>query len=135
MNMINLEFDGYWLDRNKSGIPSKAGIYCVYTCLYNKSENTVSIRNLVYIGEATDVNNRISNHEKLDRFLAQCSNDEVICYSFAPVLNQDRAKAEAALIYKHKPFLNDEYKYNYPFPSVRISITGKTAFLYSDFTI
>lgn len=133
--MINLEFGGYWLDRNKSGIPSKAGIYCVYTCLYNKSENTVSIRNLVYIGEATDVNNRISNHEKLDRFLAQCSNDEVICYSFAPVLNHDRAKAEAALIYKHKPPLNDEYVYNYPFDSVRITTKGENKFLNSDFIV
>lgn len=135
MNTINLMFDGYWRECNKSGVPSKAGIYCVYTCVYNENEKTVTIKKLIYIGEATNVNDRISTHEKLDRFLEQCSKGEIICYSFAPVMNPDREMAEAALIYKHKPPLNDEYANNYPFASVRITTKGKNKFLKSDFTV
>ena len=135
MKNIDLKFDGYWRDCNKSGMPSEEGVYCVYTCIYNQRDKAVTIRKLIYIGEATDVKNRVFNHEKLDRFLRQCFNEETICFSFAPVKSSDREMAEAALIYKHKPPLNDEYVYNYPFDSVRITTKGENKFLNSDFII
>ena len=135
MKNIDLKFDGYWRDCNKSGAPSKEGVYCVYTCIYNQSNKTLTIRKLIYIGESTDVKNRVSNHEKLDIFLRQCFKEESICFSFAPVNSLDREIAEAALIYKHKPPLNDEYVDNYPFDSVRITTKGENEFLNSDFTV
>jgi len=33
----NINFDGYWREKAKKGIPSKSGIHCVYTCVYNES--------------------------------------------------------------------------------------------------
>ena len=132
---IDLVFDGYWCDCNKSWIPSDGGVYCVYTCVYNEIRNSVSIKKLIYIGVASDVKNRVSNHEKLDKFLRQCSKGETICFSFASVKTPDREMAEAALIYKHNPPLNDEYADNYPFDYVRITTKGKNKFLNSDFTV
>ena len=41
MKKINLDFDGYWREINKNSIPSKSGVYCVYSCVYNSSNKTV----------------------------------------------------------------------------------------------
>ena len=52
---IQLAFDGYWRQKNVGSIPTHAGVYCVYTCTYNKDAKpkpTVSVDKLVYIGEA-----------------------------------------------------------------------------------
>jgi len=27
----SIDFDGYWREPNKGGVPDKSGIYCVYT--------------------------------------------------------------------------------------------------------
>ena len=62
----SIDFDGYWLDSNKGSISSQSGIYCAYSCVYNVSGNTVSIKKLIYIGESDNVNSRIASHEKYD---------------------------------------------------------------------
>jgi len=48
----SLEFDGYWREPNASGLPPKSGIYCVYACVHNADRKTVSLKRLLYIGEA-----------------------------------------------------------------------------------
>ncbi len=34
MKAITLNFNGYWREVNKGYVPSKSGIYCVYSCIY-----------------------------------------------------------------------------------------------------
>lgn len=58
MKKITLDFDGYWREANKDSIPRQSGIYCVYTCTYNATEHTVSIKKMLYIGESTNVHDR-----------------------------------------------------------------------------
>lgn len=130
---ISLEFDGYWRETNKSGIPAESGIYCVYVCTHNKEE-TLSIRRLIYIGESQDVNSRISNHEKLKDWGNYLKNGEIICYSLCKVGTIDRERAEAALIFKHKPPVNTEYTDAFPFDTTTITLSGKHKFLDSSFT-
>ena len=64
---IEVAFDpGYYREPNVSGLLAKAGVYCVYTCTYNKDNKpkpTVTIARLVYIGESGDILNRVSNHD------------------------------------------------------------------------
>ena len=98
MKTISLEFDGYWREVNKGGIPAESGIYGVYACTYNKEQNTVSLRELVYVGESSDVNSRISNHERLSDWKKRLRVGETLCYSFAKVEGNDRLRAEAAVI-------------------------------------
>lgn len=62
---FKIELDGYWREPNKGSIPAKSGVYCVYSCVHNANEKTISIKKLIYIGESEDVNDRISDHEKL----------------------------------------------------------------------
>ena len=51
MKNYNLDFHGFFRECNKSGLPEKDGIYCVYTCKYNKKEDKVSDLFLLYIGD------------------------------------------------------------------------------------
>jgi len=132
---ITLTFKGYWRERNVSGIPSESGIYVVYECSYNSQNNTVTLKKVIYIGEADDVNDRIANHEKRSDWQAHCGMNNELCFSFAPVINPDRERGEAALIYKHKPPVNEEYKYNFPFDDTTMSLSGKTDLLTTYFTV
>ncbi|MFW5406254.1 GIY-YIG nuclease family protein [Pectobacterium carotovorum] len=108
---INLNFEGYWREAIKSSVPSKSGIYCVYACTHNANDNppTVSIRELIYIGESENVHNRIANHDRLGDWQEHLIAGETLCYSFAAVPAVDRVRAEAALINYVVPPENTEY--------------------------
>ncbi len=131
----NIEFDGYWRDENKDGLSSKSGVYCVYSCIYNRSKNTVSIKKLIYIGEAVNVNSRVANHEKYDDWRSHLKSDEELCFSFGGVGAEDRDRCEAALIFKHKPPENEEYVNSFPFDQITMRLSGKTALLSTNFTV
>lgn len=135
MKIISLSFEGYWREINKSGVPQKSGVYCVYACTYNVSQKTVSLRKILYIGESENAKNRIANHEKLTNWKKHLKLGETLCYSFAAVDNKDRLQAEAALIFYHKPPCNTEYVNSFPFANTRIETRGSNALLETDFTI
>lgn len=132
---ITIEFDGYWRDDNKGGLPAKSGVYCVYECTHNTQESTVSIHKLIYIGEAEDVKTRISNHEKRHDWLKHVRRGNELCFSFGGVGATDRARAEAALIFKHKPPENEDYVNSFPYDKTTMSLSGKTALLTTSFTV
>jgi excinuclease UvrABC nuclease subunit len=131
----NIEFDGYWRDENKDGLPGKSGVYCVYSCVYNRSEKSVSIKKLIYIGEAGNVNSRVANHEKCNDWKSHLKSDEELCFSFGGISSTDRDRCEAALIFKHKPPENDEYVDSFPFDQTTMQLSGKTALLTTNFTV
>jgi len=134
---IAVEFDGYWRDENKGGLPAKSGVYCVYECTLNvmEKEKTVNIHKLIYIGEAEDVNSRVANHEKYKDWLKHVRGGHELCFSFGGVGSTDRNRAEAAMIFKHKPPENEEYKNSFPFDKTTMSLSGKTAELTTNFTV
>lgn len=136
MTEIKLDFKGYRLEQSKNGIEDYSGIYCVYSCKYSETDDTVNIRKLLYIGKAKNLNERINGHERLESWERYLNPGETLCYSRAKIGDQqDRARAEAALIYKHKPPCNDDYTDSFPFPDTRIELTGKTAELVDTFTV
>jgi excinuclease UvrABC nuclease subunit len=133
---FKLNFEGYWREVNKMSVPNLSGLYCVYSCTFNDQTKTVKIHQLLYIGEAKDVNSRITNHERLNDWKSNLESNMVLCYSFAHISNEsDRKKLEAGLIFKHKPPLNAEYTLNYPFEPINIISEGKTALLNKNFTL
>lgn len=133
MKSISLKFDGYWPEKAKNSIPSHSGIYCVYGGTQNDN-GTVTINKLIYIGESQDVNERIVFHEKEPTWRKHLAWNEVLIFSTAPILI-DRVRAEAALIYRHKPPVNDEYKYSFPFDDTQMTLSGTTAQLETSFTV
>lgn len=132
---FGLKFDGYWREENILGIPSNSGVYCVYECRYNPQKDTVSILELIYIGEAGDVNDRIKNHKKWKDWEEYVGEGNELCFSFTYVESAHRDRVEAALIFEHKPPVNEEYKYSFPFDTTSIKASGKTALLNSNFTV
>ena len=137
---IKLNFDGYWREVNQSEIPKKSGIYAVYVCEYNKPEKegekgSVTLKKLIYIGEAEDVNDRISKHEKWEEWRKELSEGTEICFSFANVDSPDRERAECALIYHHKPTCNDECKDSFPYEETTVISDGLHKFIESPITV
>jgi len=132
---FNAEFDGYWRDKNISGISASSGVYCVYECTYNQEEKTVSIHRLIYIGEAKDARDRIKNHEKWQDWKKYVRSGNVLCFFFAYVKSENRDRVEAAFIFKHKPPETDGYKNEFPFDTTTIKASGKTKLLSTNFTV
>ena len=122
---IKIKFEGYWRDEKKSRVPAQSGVYCVYECRYNQTEDTVSLITLIYIGEADNVRERIANHEKYQDWLKHVRNGNELCFSFGPIISADRERTEAAMIFKHKPPENEEYMYSFPFDGNLISYSLK----------
>ena len=135
MKTISLNFDGYWREINKGGVPAESGVYCVYACTYNQNEGTVSLRELMYVGESENVRERLANHERLSDWKKRLKSGETLCYSVALVSGNDRNRAEAAVIFHHKPPCNTEYKYSFPYETTVIQTSGKNALLDSFFTV
>ena len=126
---IKIKFEGYWRDKKKSGVPAQSGVYCVYECKYNEAKGTVSLITLIYIGEADNVRERIANHEKYQDWLKHVRHDNELCFSFGLIVFADRERAEAAMIFKHKPPENDEYVDSFPFNRTTMLLSGKIEFL------
>jgi hypothetical protein len=132
---FELDFDGYWQEHNFRGIPSKSGVYCVYGCSYNARTHSITVCKLIYIGEAGNACERIMDHEKKERWRKQVRQNDELCFSFAYTPQQYRKRIEAALIFKHKPPVNEEYKWSFPFDNTTLSLSGRTAYLAVHFTV
>jgi hypothetical protein len=127
-----LNFDGYWREPNVGGMPSNSGIYGVYACTYDPYGKTVSLQRLLYIGEAADIRNRTVNHEKWGEWRRQLKSGEVLCLNAALISGQsDRCRAEAAMIFSHKPPCNTDYRDSFPFDTTNISTGGSNALMKS----
>ena len=123
------------MEVNKNGIPDASCIYCVYACTYNAITDKVSIRELIYVGESDNIWNRISNHERLADWKKRLRSNETLCYSFAGVSENDRVRAEAAVIFHHKPPCNTEYRNSFPFDTTTVTTSGRNAMLDSGYTV
>jgi len=137
---IELNFDGYWREVNQAHMPASSGVYLVYVCRYNEpkdkeSQGTVTLDKLIYIGEAEDVKDRISKHEKWPEWRKKIPQGSEICFSFAGITSPDRERAEAALVFYHKPQCNDEYVDSFPFEDTTIISTGRCKFIVSPITV
>ena len=132
---ISLEFHGYVREVKKGAIPATSGIYLVYVCRYDEERDKVTLDKLIYIGEAEDVCDRIAGHEKWPKWREYVPKGSEICFSYAGVTNPDRERAEAALIYHHKPPCCEEYIDSFPFEDTTVVSSGRCAKLSSPITV
>lgn len=135
LNAYGLSLDGYWLARNCGVMPHCAGIYFVYVCRYNSQSNTVILRRLLYIGQACDVHDRLANHEKMNMWHRYCGLGETICFSMAVVPTLRLDVCESALIRRHQPPCNTEYRNYFPHRPTTIRLSGDTALLDTEFRV
>ena len=129
-----LDFGGYWIETES--IPTKSGIYGVYSCVHDNQSNKVNRLKLLYIGEAEDVESRIASHELRLRWEGYLRWDETLCFNMAPIFPEGaRKRAEAAVIYHHKPPCNTQYATSFPFDKTTVTITGKAMSLDHRFVV
>ena len=135
MLKIKLNFRGYWREINKTGIPNVKGVYLVYRCLYNSANDTVSLKELVYIGQSHDVNNRIAEHSANKDFDGVLQNEETLCYSVAEV-SSNLDLIENALIFMQKPRCNKKLTDTYSYEDASFDLGGRCSLVrYNSFTI
>ncbi|MFI5035592.1 MAG: GIY-YIG nuclease family protein [Acidimicrobiales bacterium] len=137
---VALKFEGYWREPTVSGLPTEEEIYCVCTCTYDAEampKPTVSIEKLVYIGESSDIDGRVTNHELHPSWRSQLAIGQALCFCSAIITPEaDRQRTEAALIFKHKPPVNDEYTKGFGgLDTTTINASGETGKLTHTFTV
>ena len=131
-----MNFIGYWRDENKAYLPSISGVYLVYRCVHNTERNTVSLKEIIYIGQSYNIKNEFSSHAKADEFKAKLSNGEELCYSCAFVEKADLDIVENALIFAQQPPLNEDLKNNYNHDTASFALTGRCKLMkYNNFRI
>lgn len=135
MEEYNIKFNGYWIEGKISGIPTTSGIYLVYRCVH--TEGSVILKEIIYIGQAKNLHDRINNHDKKDLFKKECEKGETVCYSVAEVAPESLDIVENALIFAQKPKLNaedkEQFRFNIP---VTFIVEGRCKLLkYQNFTI
>ena len=136
MEQYNINFNGYRRDCNKATLPHYSGIYIVYRCIYHSETDKVTLLEIIYIGKAEDLNERLNNHEKYQKFLEACNAGEEICYAYANVSMDDLDVVENALIFAQKPSLNSELVDSFNHASAGFLVEGKCSLLeYTDFRI
>lgn len=135
MKTIPLNFKGYWLETQKTSVPEASGVYCVYAGTYRAEIDRVSLRELIYVGESSDVRDRLANHERVKDWERRLRTGETLCYAVTTVNASDRERAEAAVIYRHKPPCNVEYINRFPFENTHIETSDRNRFLEAAFTV
>lgn len=131
-----LNFRGYWRHCNRNGLPAITGVYAVYRCTYNQTNDKVTLLEIIYIGKTENINERHKSHEKLTLFQNELRDGEELCYTCAEVDDRSLSLIENALVFAQKPRLNDRLVDTYDYQSAHIKIDGCTACMkYTDFTI
>ena len=136
MRTYNIQFEGHWMERNKSDVPAKSGVYMVYRGKYNQVNNSVDLYEIIYIGQSINMRERITNHDHIQAFEATLNYGETLCYSCAAVDEKDLDIVENALIIAQKPRLNEIKQSNLDYSEKRFQVSGRCSLLkFNDFTI
>lgn len=128
---FNQEFKGYRIESDISTLSANSGVYGVYRCTYDENKNSVSLKELIYIGKADDLNERINKHEDWDDWRSELNDGEQICFCYTFVDKTSNERVEAALINSNQPRLNIEYNNAFPFDKTTVNCLGKHKFIKS----
>ncbi|MDH6354603.1 excinuclease UvrABC nuclease subunit [Dysgonomonas sp. PH5-45] len=135
----NLEFKGFTREAIKNTLPSESGLYFVYRGTRNKGNDgkyTCSLKELLYIGQAEDVNDRVNGtHEHYNDWCSYLKTGEMLYYSMCPVDSCFLDEIEAACIYHAQPTVNIKGKDSYNHEPLRIKSSGNVDFISTDFTV
>lgn len=122
-----LHFRGYW-PVPSAGVAPFSGIYCVYAFTWP------NLFSLLYIGEANDVETRVARHERRRDWGVQAKS-RPLYFSAATAAASYRKQAEAAMIRRHQPPCNIEYRNDFPFTATHIVTSGQNVGLVQSFEV
>ena len=136
METYNIIFKGYRRERKIETLPERSGIYLAYRCIYNPTMFTVDLKELIYIGQATNLRKRLSQHKDSKDFDRYLNQGEELCYAYAFVDKSNLDIVQNALIFAQKPKANTSLKYKFNHEAANFKIEGDCALLkYTEFEI
>jgi hypothetical protein len=91
----------------------------------------VAVKRLIYIDESPDLRTMIANSERLAEWKRHLQRGETLCFSVANVPDADRIPCAAALINRHQPPANTEYRKAFPFELGKGQFTERTSLVRS----
>lgn len=124
---FQLDIQGYYRDQSRMGFPHSSGIYFVYRGVFVPHLKTVTLMELLYIGETFDLHQQHNEHDKRDKFIAKLQEGEELFYSFAlteDFTEKQRSRVESALIYELCPQLNTQNIETFDYDKTIINIIG-----------
>ena len=130
-SMPELDFKGYYsVDDGEK--PEKPEIYCIYRA--NSDGEPVE---LLYIGESENIKERFIGHEHYEDWEGELLPDENLVFSYAVFNSREiaRKRAEAALIFAHKPVCNKQSTETFGYDTTTVTTKGKNAFLCPKFIV
>lgn len=120
-----LDFQGYYTDSAK--LPIVSGVFCVYQCVYNQAEKSVLINELLYIGSSVNVREGCESVQMMMR--SNCSDNQTLCYSFAPVSDSDLDWCVSALRKASQCKLREGTDSPYTYGDAYVETRGKNSML------
>lgn len=124
----DLIFKGYWRVPS-SGVAPWPGVYCVYVF------RSLSSYRVLYIDEASEVEMKVLNHKDRSRWKKAARGHRLFFTAARMLEAPDRRQAAAAMIHRHRPPCNDEYKDAFPFPETTVTTAGENLALEEAFTV
>lgn len=131
----NIHFNGSISDNDQAYLPEYGGVYLVYRGIWSEKDKLFFCHEIIYIGKAENIKQRLLSHERRNDFLAACRPGEVIFYSYAEVSPLCFNQVEAALIYHTQPSLNDTGKDSFPYGPTHVVSDGACALLDLDIVV
>lgn len=123
----NLDIFGYYRDLSRTKFTHSAGIYFVYRGRFIPHLKTVTLMELLYVGETDDLYVCNNEHVKRQEFLSKLQDWEELFYSYAitdDLSMKHRKILEAALIYELRPSLNGKDEKSFQYEKTTIEIRG-----------
>ena len=140
MGTYELFFQGFWNTSSTDHLPKYQGIYGVYTGSPPTSlvVNTPSIDKLIYIGMAGNINTRVfdPSHHGWNVWHSQLRHDQQIYFNTAYLEHEsDMRRAEAAMIFQHKPVCNDIGKDRFVYELTMVTTSGQNFKMFKHFLV
>lgn len=132
---VSIKFSGYWSEYNCGLIPQRSGVFCVYRAHFDEQSKTTTMRELLYIGSAANVNQEVADHPLVNRWRACLEPTDCLSFSFGSVAAPDLVACETALVMQHQPRCNEPVAAVFPFERLSLTLTNRTPLLQRRFTV
>jgi hypothetical protein len=135
LSTLSIKFSGYWSEYNRGLMPRRSGVFCVYRAYFDDQSKTTTMRELLHIGAAVNVNEHLADPAQAEAWRACLGPTDSLSFSFGAVALQDLVACEMALVMAHRPRCNTAVPAVFPFDRVALKLTHRTPLLHTRFTV
>jgi hypothetical protein len=132
---LTIKFSGYWSEYNRGLMPRRSGVFCVYRAYFDEQSKSTTMRELLHVGAAPNVNDCLVDHPQANQWRACLGPTDSLSFSFGSVALPDLVACELALVMQHRPRCNLAVPEVFPFGPVALKLSHRTPLLDTRFTV